>query len=430
MPPEPAMAVRSREIREAAQRLGFDLVGFTPAVTPEGFSHLVRWIERGCHGEMSYIPRRLDAYADPHKVLEGARSVIALAMNYHVRAEDSRPKGTRCDGVFKEPDPQDLAIPVQVARYARGPRDYHDLIRERLRELITQIHVIAPGSRARGVVDTAPVLERDVARSAGLGWFGKNTMLINKRLGSWFFLAAVLVDVELDYDRPHEVSHCGTCTACLDACPTAAFPEPHVLDARRCISYLTIELRGPVDPALRTGLGDWVFGCDICQEVCPWNRKAPVTRDSNFIPQSELTSLDARAIISLDPREFDRRFGTTPLARPGHRGLRRSAVLVIGNSRDRRQVPFLATLVRDPDTEVRGAVAWALGELGGADAAETLRAWGHQEAEIAVQSEIAAALQRLETIVSLADEPPPGLESGLGLLESGPGFPDNHCGSE
>ena len=192
-----------------------------------------------------------------------------------------------------EQDSPSTTIPARVARYATGTRDYHDVLRERLSELADFVHGQLPGCRTRGIVDTAPLLERDFARRAGLGWFGKNTMLLDRHFGSWFFLAALLIDQPLDPDAGDQTNHCGTCTACLDACPTDAFPEPYVLDARRCISYLTIELRNePIPTELREGLGDWVFGCDICQEVCPWNRDAPATSEPEFEPVAGLGDAD------------------------------------------------------------------------------------------------------------------------------------------
>ena len=198
-----------------------------------------------------------------------------------------------------------------------------------------------PGCRGRGVVDTAPLLERDFARRAGLGWFGKNTMLINKRLGSYFFLGALLLDLELRPDPAHETIHCGTCTACLDACPTQAFRGPGLLDARRCISYLTIELRVPIPEELRSSMTEWVFGCDICQEVCPWNRKAPVSAEPSFQPRADLRSLDLIELLGLSEEEFRRRFRGTALTRTKRRGLLRNAALALGNQGNPAALPAL-----------------------------------------------------------------------------------------
>ncbi|MGH7199203.1 MAG: tRNA epoxyqueuosine(34) reductase QueG, partial [Planctomycetaceae bacterium] len=336
----------SAAVKAEAHRLGFDLVGITPAARPTGFDELRDWLRRGYAGEMHYMDRREDAYEHPRHVLDGVRSVIMLAMNY--RTAEPPPSGAR------------------VSRYAWGDGDYHDVLRGKLKELANVLHESRPGCRTRGVVDTAPLLERDFARLAGLGWFGKNTLLINKHAGSWLFLAALLTDVALEHDAPHETAHCGTCTRCLDACPTDAFPEPYVLDARRCISYLTIELRDrPVPFALREGMGEWLFGCDVCQDVCPWNRKAPISTEPAFQPSPDLAPADAVALLRLSDEEFRERFGHTPLARPGRAGLLRNAAIVLGNRRDPAAVPALIDALHDDEPLIRGAAAWALGRIGG-----------------------------------------------------------------
>jgi epoxyqueuosine reductase len=242
----------------------------------------------------------------------------------------------------------------KIARYAAGP-DYHDVLRERLNQLLDWTQTEFPGTRGRGVVDTAPLLERDFARRAGLGWIGKNTMLINKHRGSYFFLGALLLDLELTPDAPHELSHCGTCTACLDACPTDAFAGPGWLDARKCISYLTIELRSPVPAGLRPGVGDWLFGCDVCQEVCPWNRK----------DESQPDLVDAAELLSLTEEQFRSRYRGTAIYRTKRRGLLRNAAIVLGNSGDERALPALRRALDDPDEMVRDAAAWAVAEIEG-----------------------------------------------------------------
>ncbi len=210
-------------------------------------------------------------------------------------------------------------------------------------------------------MDTAPLLEREFAQLAGLGWIGKNTLLLNKQLGSWFFLAALLTDQELDYDEPHVADHCGTCRACLDACPTGAFVEPYVLDARRCISYLTIELRGPIPDNLRSGVGDWLFGCDICQDVCPWNHRAPASPEAAFAPLEDMNPVvELAALFALDDAAFRERFRHTPLWRAKRRGLLRNAAIVLGNRPHAAAIPALIRGLNDPEPLVRGASAWAL----------------------------------------------------------------------
>ncbi|MFV0446814.1 MAG: tRNA epoxyqueuosine(34) reductase QueG [Planctomycetaceae bacterium] len=303
------------ELKRQARDVGFNLCGVASAIAPITLAALDNWLAQGFAGEMQYIERRRTAYDSAVGVLPGCRSVVMLAMNYHTAEPISHQTGQG-----------------RIARYAWGTGDYHDLLRVRLKQLANWLQTRVPGCRTRGVVDTAPLLERDFARLAGLGWFGKNTMLINKRLGSWLFLAALLTDVKLPADAPHETAHCGTCTRCLDACPTNAFPEPYVLDATRCISYWTIEHRGPIPEEMHAGIGNWLFGCDICNDVCPWNRKAPASTEPAFAPQPSLNPVNARELLSLSADEFHKRYGTTPLSRPGHTGLQRNAAIVVANA--------------------------------------------------------------------------------------------------
>jgi epoxyqueuosine reductase len=255
----------------------------------------------------------------------------------------------------------------RVARYARSA-DYHDVLRDRLNQLLAWVRSHVPGCTGRGVVDTAPLLERDFARRAGLGWFGKNTMLINKHLGSYFFLGALLLDFDLRPDPPHETSHCGTCTACLDACPTDAFVSPGAMDARRCISYLTIELRGAMPQELRSGVGEWIFGCDVCQEVCPWNRRTPETSDPDLSPRPDLTSLDPAEVLTMSEEQFRGRFRGTALMRAKRRGLARNAAVVLGNRGDPSALPVLRRALDDPEPAVREAAAWAIRIISAASA--------------------------------------------------------------
>ncbi|MBI3822285.1 MAG: tRNA epoxyqueuosine(34) reductase QueG, partial [Planctomycetes bacterium] len=217
--------------------------------------------------------------------------------------------------------------------------------------------------RGRAVIDTAPLLERDFARRAGLGWFGKNTMLLHKQLGSYFFLGALLLDLELPPDEPFATSHCGSCTRCLDACPTDAFVGPYQLDARRCISYLTIELRGDIPEDLRPGMGEWIFGCDVCQEVCPWNRKAPPGREPALQPTVTGSTIDLLELMGLDEEEFRRRFRHTPLWRPRRAGVLRNAAIALGNLGDVRAIPVLIRSVEDAEPVIREAARWAIEQI-------------------------------------------------------------------
>lgn len=330
-------------IRDEAARLGFSQMGVCPAVEPAGIGRFRDWLEAGYAGQMQWLPDRAEAYTHPRSVLSGVRSVVMLAMNY--RTAEPAPVG-----------------PGQgrVSRYAWGAADYHDLIRERLIALAEFVRAQAPACEARGVVDTAPLLEREFAQLAGLGWVGKHTLLLNRSQGSWFFLAALLTDLELAYDTPHDTDHCGSCRACLDACPTDAFPAPYVLDASRCISYLTIELRNDVPESLREGIGEWLFGCDICQEVCPWNRKAPMSDESSFAPQVGMNPVDLFPLFYLSDDEFRARFRQSPLWRAKRRGILRNAAIVLGNCLTPEAVTPLIHGLHDAEPLVRAACAWAL----------------------------------------------------------------------
>jgi epoxyqueuosine reductase len=352
-------------LKQCARELGFELVGIAPATAADGFERFRAWIDLGCAGEMNYMPRHADARRDPSSILSEVRSVVMVGMNYYgeasksesVRAERATESGATLSQSLTRTHPHSHT--GRVARYAQG-EDYHDVLRQRLKQLLAWVQYEVPECRGRGVVDTAPLLERDFARRAGLGWFGKNTMLLNKRLGSYFFLGALLLDIELQPDSAHETTHCGTCTACLDACPTQAFIEPGLLDARRCISYLTIELKGPVPTDLRPPMADWVFGCDICQAVCPWNGKIPATREPAFQPRADLEALDLVELLRLSPGEFRQRFRGTALSRAKRRGLLRNAAMVLGNQGGPAALPALQRALDDPEPLVRQAAQWAI----------------------------------------------------------------------
>jgi epoxyqueuosine reductase len=232
-----------------------------------------------------------------------------------------------------------------------------------LKQLLSWVQTEVPDCRGRAVVDTAPLLERDFARRAGLGWFGKNTMLLDKRHGSYFLLGALLLDRELKPDPPHETSHCGTCTACLDACPTQAFVTPGLLDSRRCLSYLTIELKGPIPEEMRPAMTDWLFGCDVCQEVCPWNRKAPPGTEPDLMPRADLIALDLLEVMGLSEEEFRRRFRDTALWRTRRRGLVRNAALILGNRGDAASLPALRRALADSEPVIREAAQWAIDRI-------------------------------------------------------------------
>lgn len=375
--PHHSRGERTAAVKAAARQSGFELVGIAPAVSPPGFANFQAWLRAGFAGEMNYLPRREAAYEHPRSVSESVRSLVMLGMNYCT--EEPRPAGQHQG---------------RIARYAWGTADYHDLLRTKLRMLADFLHEQTPGCTTRGVVDTAPLLERDFARLAGLGWFGKNTMLINKRAGSWLLLGALLTDVDLEPDAVHVTSHCGTCTRCLDICPTSAFEQPYVLDARKCISYLTIESRSVIPPDLREGIGGWLFGCDLCQDVCPWNRKAPRTNVAEFQPRDQMNPADCLAILTMTLDQFEEWFAKTPLERPGYDGLRRNAAIVLGNQGDSAAIPALISLLHDPSPVVRGAVVWSLGKLGGELAEHSLTELNRREQDEHVRNEIRSALNR------------------------------------
>jgi epoxyqueuosine reductase len=336
-----------QRLERHARELGFELFGIAPATSADGFAHLQDWLARGFAGEMDYLRRHGDARQHPEALLPNVRSVVMVGMNY-----------APGPGVDEQAD----GLRGKIARYAAG-KDYHDVLRRKLNELLAWVQHEAPGTQGRGVVDTAPLLERDFARRAGLGWFGKNTMLINKRLGSYCFLGALLLDRELGVNAPFEADHCGSCRRCLDACPTDAFAGPYQLDARRCISYLTVELRGPIPEELRPGIGDWIFGCDVCQEVCPWNRKAPQAAEPALRPDAVGLTLDLIELLGLSEEEFRRRFRDTALWRTRRRGLLRNAAIALGNLGDARALPALQQALDDSEPLVREAARWSIERL-------------------------------------------------------------------
>jgi len=337
-------------VKARALELGFDRVGIGPADGPRHGDAFERWLDAGYAGGMGYLARGRAERLDPRRLLSGARSVVAVALSYNVPG---------AAGPDWEP----------VSRYARG-RDYHDVMRPRLEALASFIEEVAgPRVLSRVAVDTSAVLERDLAARAGLGWFGKNTNLLAPGLGSWFFIGIVLTTADLEVDA-EIADRCGTCTACLEACPTSAFVAPYVLDARRCISYLTIEHRGDVDETLRQSLGDWMFGCDVCQDVCPWNRHAALSREVAFRPAGSFGRPES--LLELDARAFRARFHGTALMRAKRSGLLRNAALLLGAARVASAVGHLARALGDEDGVVRRAAAWALDRIGTPEARRAL----------------------------------------------------------
>ena len=334
------------ELKAQAAALGFVLSGVTAAAQPARYDRLIEWLDAGMAGQMHYIQQRREAYASPSSILDGCTTLLMLGYPY--RSEE----------------PTEIAPGAgRVARYAWGEPDYHDHIFDQLKVLQRWVIASQPTARVRGVVDTAPLLEREFAEAAGLGWVGKNTLLLNRQWGSYFFLAALLTDLPLTLDPPWEKGHCGTCRACLDACPTQAFPAPYVLDARRCISYLTIEHRDTIDSDVAASMGDWMFGCDICQEVCPWNRRAAKAPQAIPIQLQSLAPADLLEILKLDDARFRELYRHTPLWRAKRRGVIRNACLVLGNQRLAAAKPALQNLLDDAEPLIRHAAQWALEQL-------------------------------------------------------------------
>jgi epoxyqueuosine reductase len=320
-PPELPVEPAAQRLKERALRLGFDAAGVCD-LRPIDRSALDDWLERGCAGSMQYIRRQAPRRREPERIAAGARRALVVLKSYF-QADDS------------PGEPQ-----ARVARYAWG-EDYHRVVGDLLAKLTAEVVACGGSAKAtRWYVDAGPVPERELAQRAGLGWMAKNTMLIHPRLGSFTFIGVVLTDLELDVDPPFETDHCGSCRLCLDACPTAAFPTERVLDARRCISYLTIELRGPFDREQSAMLGDWLFGCDVCQDVCPWNEKFSVkTSEPRFAARPEVVRPDLDELTTLDEATFHARYAETALERTGAAGLARNARAVAANRSKRSGRP-------------------------------------------------------------------------------------------
>jgi len=338
-----AGATLKAELRDRAGREGFDAVGVAAAEFLErDHVRLEEWLSRGRHAGMAWMARDPRRRSDPREILSGCRSVIVLAMNYW-------------------PGETQAAVPAsrgRVALYARG-RDYHRVLGQRLKRLTTWLEETS-GQATRTFVDTGPLLERAWAERAGIGWIGKNANLITRRMGSWLLLGEILTRAELPPDSGPHADFCGSCNACLDACPTDAILEPGIVDSERCISYWTIEHRGPLPEQRRAGVEDWIFGCDACQDVCPWNvRFATPKQGDPFESRDELRGLDPAQLLDLDEAAFRARYSGSSLMRAKWEGMRRNAALVLGNRGSDDALPALNRATRDADPVVRSHAAWA-----------------------------------------------------------------------
>ena len=338
----------TQRIKDQALAVGFDLVGVAPVQESPELAFFERWLDAGYAGEMHYLTRSRERRRDLQQVLPGAQSVVVCGLNY----DTDYPYSTAVT------DPNR----GWIARYAWGA-DYHQVMQDRLAQLQAFVATLVPPTVVSKLyVDTGPVVERVYAKYAGLGWFGKNTCLLNTRLGSWLLLGELILTIPLEYDRPG-LDHCGTCTRCLEACPTQAILEPYVLDAQRCIAYLTIELKGAIPEEFRAQTGHHIFGCDICQDVCPWNRKRHCTTDPDLQPHPAQVHPRLEDLAHMTREEFKQRFRGTAIERTKRRGLLRNVCVAMGNSGNTAFIPLLESLLDDEEALVREHAAWALARL-------------------------------------------------------------------
>jgi epoxyqueuosine reductase len=333
-------------IRQHALELGFDDCRFTTAAAPDHTPQFQKWLAGGNNGEMTWLERNAEKRIDPQKVLAGARSIITLAASY----ENSRSQS--------KTDDKKSGV---VARYARFA-DYHDILGERLKALTEFVNRLGAETRSLWYVDTGPLLERDLAQRAGLGFVGKHTNLISRRLGNWIFLSEILTTLELEPDAP-ERNHCGSCTRCLTACPTQAITAPFELDARKCISYLTIELKGAIPVELRPAIGNRIYGCDDCLAACPWNRFAREGRLMQPHGRVDLQAPDLIELLSLDHAQFKARFAGSPILRTKRRGLLRNVCVALGNTGDASALPALRRAAQDAEPLVAEHAHWAISQI-------------------------------------------------------------------
>jgi epoxyqueuosine reductase len=339
-------------VKRAAVEAGFELSGVASAMGARELEYFPHWIAAGHAGDMKYMEARDEQgelkRASLARVAPWARSVIVCAINYNV----------------DQPYSTEVKNPSRgwISRYAWGREDYHEAVLRRLKQVEASLQEAAEGVQTRSYVDTGPIVERVFAKYAGVGWIGKNTCVINQHKGSWLFLGVILASVELEPDVPAP-DRCGTCTRCIQACPTDALLGPYVLDSKRCISYLTIEKRGAIPEELRAGMGQQVFGCDICQDVCPWNRKAPHSALPEFAPREELVNPALDWLAEMSAEEFRASFRGSPIRRAKHAGMRRNAAIAMGNSGREEFVPILKAMIEDSEPSVAESADWAVRRL-------------------------------------------------------------------
>jgi epoxyqueuosine reductase len=335
------------QLKAQALALGFDDCRVTTVAAPGTARQFEEWLERQNHGEMAWLQKNAFKRIEPSKVLADARSIITLAISYHTPLFSSLPSVK--------------TFPGQIARYAQY-HDYHDILAPPLRQLTAFIEENFPGSRSLWYVDTGPFLERDLAQRSGLGFVGKHTNLISRKLGNWIFLAEIITTAEIEPDAP-EKNHCGSCTRCITACPTQAITAPFQLDARRCISYLTIELKGSIPEELRPAIGSRIYGCDDCLAVCPWNRFAQEGRLMKQHLRQELSKADLLELLSLDDAAFKNKFANTPMLRTKRRGILRNVCVALGNTAGPEALPALERAASDPERLIAEHARWAIEQI-------------------------------------------------------------------
>ena len=364
-------------LRKKAKELGFDLVGAIPVSRSKTIDVYNSWLKKGYAGSMGYLERHAELKEDPRRLLPETMSLFALGFNYNTVDPSSQTQNPEIGC---------------ISRYAWGD-DYHQLIRSKLSKLENYLcHELNAGMLSRSFVDSGPVLEREIAQRAGLGWIGKHSNLINWEKGSWFFLAELLVDVPLETNLPFTRVDCGTCTICIEACPTEAIIANRTVDARLCISYLTIELKGAIPVELRPKMSNMIFGCDICQEVCPWNQNASKSPESGLLPRPENVAPELTELMKLDQSAFKKRFRKSPIKRTKRRGLLRNVAVALGNWAHESAIPALSLGLQDSEPLVRSHAAWALGRIPASQAKINLKAARITEKDPAVLEEIEAAL--------------------------------------